>query len=62
MTEGTVPIIFYAHGVTQRALIYVADETDEDGDIFTIEVMSLQGMGRIHSTELPSGEFNEVEP
>jgi type II secretory pathway pseudopilin PulG len=62
VTEGTVPIIFYAHGVTQRALIYVADETDDEGDIFTIEVMSLQGMGRIHSTELPSSEFNEVEP
>lgn len=62
VTEGTVPLIFYAHGVTQRALIYVADDTNEDGERFTIEVMSLQGMGVIHDSELPPDAFKEVEP
>lgn len=60
VTEGTVPILFYPHGYTQRALVYFAAGGD-DPEVFTVEIMSLQGSGRVHSREVSADEFAEVE-
>ena len=59
VTEGVVPILFYPHGFTQRALIYVESGDEEDPDTFTVEVMSLQGRGKVHAVELDVSEFKE---
>ncbi len=59
VTEGKVPILFYPHGFTQRALIYLESGEGEDAEVFTVEVMSLAGLGRIHDVELDASNFKE---
>ncbi len=62
VTEGVVPILFYPHGYSQRALIYVTGEHDDDEDnIFTIEIKSLQGRGKVHALELDPRDFKETK-
>lgn len=59
ITSGTVPILFYPHGFTQRALIYVESGDEEAGEAFTVEILSLRGSARIHSDLLDPSEFRE---
>ncbi len=62
ITEGTIPILFFPHGHTQRAFIYLDSGGEEDGETFTVEVMSLQGSGIVHDFEVDPNDFAEVEP
>ena len=60
VTSGTVPILFYPHGYTQRALIYLQGGEGEDAEVFTVEIMTLQGTGQVHDEELSPDDFREV--
>jgi hypothetical protein len=56
VTDGVVPILFFPHGVAQRALIYVKSGEEDE---LTIEILSLQGNGKIHGTRLDPSAFSE---
>ncbi len=56
IAEGVVPIVFFPHGVAQRALIYL---TDSNGDALTVDILSLQGNGRITSGRTDPADFAE---
>lgn len=59
VTEGVVHILFYPHGFSQRALIYVESGDEEEPDTFTVEILSLQGRGKVHGERLAPSEFKE---
>jgi general secretion pathway protein H len=59
VTTGTVPILFYPNGYTQRALIYLDTGNEENGERFTVEIMTYQGMGKIHDFGLDPSDFAE---
>jgi hypothetical protein len=61
VTSGVVPIIFFPHGYTQRALIFIkgGSAEDDDAEEFTVEVMSLQGRGQLHAERLDDRAFKE---
>lgn len=56
VTEGVVPILFFPHGLTQRALIYLKAGDD---DIVTVSILSLQGNGKVFGERLDPSEFEE---
>jgi prepilin-type N-terminal cleavage/methylation domain-containing protein len=58
VTEGVVPILFYPHGVIQRALIYIEGGSDSD-EKYTVELMSYMGLARVHPEALPQSSFLE---
>lgn len=59
VTQGVVPILFFPHGYTQRALIYVKGGDGDDAEVLTVEVMTLQGTGKIHGGALDTSAFRE---
>lgn len=58
VTEGIVPILFYPHGYTQRALIFMQDKGETEK--FTVEILTLRGTGVVHSEWLDEGDFKEA--
>ena len=61
VTSGTIPLIFYPHGVAQRALIYVTGAKDDtDMEVFTIEILTMQGKARVHGERLSPDDFKEA--
>ncbi len=60
VTSGVVPIVFFPHGYTQRALIYVEGGDTDTPEQYTIEIMSLQGRGVIHAERLELDAFEEI--
>ena len=59
VTEGVVPILFYPHGYTQRALIYIKGGDGPDVEAMTVEIMTMQGTGKVHGDELDASAFRE---
>jgi general secretion pathway protein H len=60
VTKGVVPLIFFPHGYTQRALIYIDGGDEESPEEFTVEIMTLQGRGVVHAERLDKSAFEEV--
>lgn len=59
VTEGTVPLLFYPHGYTQRALVQLGNGQEEGGEHITVEIMTFQGSAQVHDGPIDPSKFKE---
>ncbi|MCO4764233.1 MAG: prepilin-type N-terminal cleavage/methylation domain-containing protein [Myxococcales bacterium] len=58
--SGQAHITIFPNGTAEAAYVYIQDK-DDDEDVMTVEVLSLQGAARIHLDKLEPDEFFEQD-
>jgi type II secretion system protein H len=54
--DGQAHVNFFPNGTAEAAMLYIQD-ADDDEDVMTVEVLSLQGSARIYDDKLSLDEF-----
>ena len=55
-TSGQAYITIFPNGTAEAALVYIEDK-DNDEDVMTVEVLSLQGSARVHLDRMAPDDF-----
>jgi len=59
-TSGQAYITIFPNGTAEAAFVYIEDK-DNDEDVMTVEVLSLQGSARVHLDRLDPEDFFEQQ-
>ena len=54
--DGKAHVNFFPNGTAEAAMLYIQD-ADDDEDVMTVEVLSLQGSARVYDNKLSLDEF-----